>query len=121
MLEIRVCGSHDLEDGQVRIVRVDDLEIGIIRHAGTFHAFHNHCPHQGGPVCEGRRMPKIIEHVDERGVYHGQSFDESEIHVVCPWHGYEFRMSDGVHARDGNIRIKKYPVTLKGDGVYVTV
>jgi nitrite reductase (NADH) small subunit len=121
MPEIRVCNKSDLSDGQVRVVRIGDLEIGVVRHAGEFHAFSNYCPHQGGPVCEGLRMPRIVEHVTDQGIYLGQTFDESEMHIVCPWHGYEFRMSDGVHVRDDKVRIKKFPVVTKESDIYVTI
>ena len=37
------------------------LEIGVIRHGGKYYAYRNHCPHQGGPACEGLRMPQVKE------------------------------------------------------------
>jgi nitrite reductase (NADH) small subunit len=121
MPEILVCGADDLANGEVRIVRSGGLEIGVIRHDDSWYAYRNHCPHQGGPACEGLRMPCVRELIGPDGVYLGKDFDEGEMHIVCPWHGYEFRMSDGVHVRDGRIRLQKYAVTERDGGVYVSL
>src|SRR5581483_4696840 len=59
MPEIEVCRENELAEGAVRIVRIKDLEIAVIRHGGAYYAYHNHCPHQGGPACEGVRMPQV--------------------------------------------------------------
>jgi nitrite reductase (NADH) small subunit len=43
------------------------------------------------------------------------------MHIVCPWHGWEFHMKDGTHVIDSRHRLKKYDVVLRGDQVYVSV
>ena len=121
MADILVCKADELADGEVRMVRAGGVEIGVIRHAGAWYAYRNHCPHQGGPACEGVRMPAVRELIGEGGVYLGQDFDEGEMHIVCPWHGYEFRITDGVHARDERVKLQKYRVTERDDGIYVSL
>jgi nitrite reductase (NADH) small subunit len=121
MPEIKVCTDNELADGAVRIIRVKDVEIAVIKHAGTYFAYHNHCPHQGGPACEGVRMPQVIDRLDTEGRFIGQGFDESDIHIVCPWHGYEFHLSDGVNVSDKRLRLKKFKVVERDGGVYVAV
>ena len=119
--EILVCRQGELADGDVRIVAADGFDIGVIRHDGAWYAYRNHCPHQGGPACEGLRKAAVRELVGPGGVSLGHSYDEAEMHIVCPWHGYEFRLSDGVHARDERVRLKKYAVNEHDGMVYVIV
>ena len=76
------------------------FEIAVIKHAGQYFAYHNYCPHQGGPACEGVRMPQVVDQLDADGHFVGQGFDENDMHIVCPWHGYEFHLSDGVNVSD---------------------
>jgi nitrite reductase/ring-hydroxylating ferredoxin subunit len=121
MAELLVCKHGDIAEGGVRIVRDGALEIGVIRHGGHYYAYRNHCPHQGGPACEGLRMPQIKELIDENGVYHGKTYDESDMHIVCPWHGYEFHLSDGVHVADKRIRLQKFKIIERDGDVYVAI
>jgi nitrite reductase/ring-hydroxylating ferredoxin subunit len=119
MAELLVCKQGDIAEGGVRIVREGPLEIGVIRHGGRYYAYRNHCPHQGGPACEGLRMPQIKELIGEDGVYHGKTYDETDMHIVCPWHGYEFHLSDGVHVADKRMRLQKFQVIERDGDVYV--
>jgi nitrite reductase/ring-hydroxylating ferredoxin subunit len=121
MPEIKVCQENELAEGAVRIVRVKELEIAVIRHGGVYYAYHNLCPHQGGPACEGVRMPQVVDHIAEDGQFLGQGYDENDIHIVCPWHGYEFHLKDGVNVTDRRLKLKKFPVRERDGGVYVAV
>src|SRR3982074_1043425 len=73
MAEVLVCKQGDMAEGGVRIVRADQVEIGVIRHSGKYYAYRNLCPHQGGPACEGLMMPQVKELIDENGVYNGKT------------------------------------------------
>jgi nitrite reductase (NADH) small subunit len=121
MPEIEVCKENELADEAVRVVRVDDLEIAVIRHGGKYYAYHNYCPHQGGPACEGVRMPQVVDRVDAEGNFLGQGYDENDIHIICPWHGYEFHLSDGVNVCDRRLKLKKFPVRERDGGVYIAL
>ena len=121
MAELLVCKHGDIAEGGVRIVRDGPLEIGVIRHAGQFYAYRNYCPHQGGPACEGVKMPQVVDEIGPNGIYLGQSYDESDMHIVCPWHGYEFHISDGTHVCDKRLRLQKFQVLEKNGEVYVQV
>jgi nitrite reductase (NADH) small subunit len=117
MAELLVCKDGEIPDGGVRIVRNGRTEIGVIRHAGKYYAYRNLCPHQGGPACEGLRMPQIVE----LGVYNGKRYDESDMHIVCPWHGWEFHLADGRHCGDADIRLQKFDVIEKNGEIYVAL
>ena len=119
--EVLVCRSDAVTDGQVRVIEVGEVEVGLIRHNGVCYAYRNVCPHQGGPVCEGLRIPQVNDVIGDGGLFVRQAFDEEDVHIVCPWHGYEFHLSDGVHAGDKNVRLTKYVVSERGGNVYVTI
>ncbi len=121
MKDVFVCEEGDLADGSTLVVSNTGAEIAVFRHDGAYYAYRNYCPHQGGPACEGVRMPKVVENIDEAGFYRGQSFDESEFHIICPWHGYAFRVTDGVNANDPKLRLKKFDVTVQDGRIYVRI
>jgi nitrite reductase/ring-hydroxylating ferredoxin subunit len=121
MLQVRVCRAGDIADGGTRLIRANGVEIGVIFHRGAYYAYRNQCPHQGGPACEGLKMPQVVERIGEKGVHLGQDFDESNMHIVCPWHGWEFHLADGTHIIDRRHRLKKYNVLQKDNDVYVEV
>ena len=121
MAEKFVAKASEFTDGDRRIVFVGDHEIGVFRHEGKYYAYSNFCLHQGGPACEGVRMPQVIDRLDADGRFIGQDYDEGDIHIVCPWHGYEFHLSDGVNVSDPRLRLKKFKVVERDGGVYVAV
>ncbi|MYZ47258.1 Rieske (2Fe-2S) protein [Propylenella binzhouense] len=121
MKEVYICRQEEMADGNVRILRVDGLEIGVIRHKSRFYAYRNLCLHQGGPACEGVRMPGVFDDVDEEGRFLGQKYDEDDVHIVCPWHGYEYHLSDGTNVCDPRLRLQKFEVSERGGNVYVSV
>lgn len=121
MPEILVCRSGDVQDGATRIINLGDVELGLIRHKGKYYAYRNICPHQGGPVCEGLRIPQIIDRIGSDGRYLGQTFDEDDVHIVCPWHGYEFHLTSGEHVADRKLRLQRFSVSEREGNVYVEI
>jgi nitrite reductase/ring-hydroxylating ferredoxin subunit len=120
MPEVRVCAQGEIADGAVRIVKTGRLEIGVIRKADKYYAYRNLCPHQGGPACEGLRMPGVRA-VIENGIFLGQTFDKDDMHIVCPWHGYEFHLADGSNVCDPNIRLQRFETVQRDGTVYVVL
>jgi nitrite reductase (NADH) small subunit len=121
MPEVRICRSGEIAEGGTRLICTGGVEIGIIFRKGKYYAYRNLCPHQGGPACEGLKLPQVVEKIGAKGVHVGQDFDESDMHIVCPWHGWEFHLEDGTHVIDRRHRLKKYDVVERGGDVYVAV
>lgn len=121
MAEVLVCKHNELADGAVRIVYFEQHEIAVIRQSGSYYAYRNVCPHQGGPACEGIRVPRVIDVVDGGGNFMGQAYDKDQMHIVCPWHGYEFNLMTGEHPGNKQIKLKKYSIVERGGEVYVAV
>jgi nitrite reductase (NADH) small subunit len=121
MPEILICRDGEISDGDTRLVKAGPVEIGVIFHAGKYYAYRNLCPHQGGPACEGLKLPQVVEKIGENGIHLGQTFDESDMHIVCPWHGWEFHLADGTHVIDKKHRLKKYEVLERDGQIYVSI
>src|SRR3954453_8921809 len=97
MAEIQVCREGDFADGGVMVVTAGSVEIGVIFSKGQYYAYRNRCPHQGGPACEGLKMPRVVEKIGDKGVHLAQEFHESDMHILSPLHGWEFHLKDGTH------------------------
>ena len=101
-----VAPSDSITDGGRLVVDVGDTTVGIFRVGGRLYAYENTCPHQGGPVCQGTLLPGVVEMLNEANESTGFGFDEADPRVVCPWHGYEFRITTGCHPAKSSIRLR---------------
>ncbi len=95
--------------------------MGVYRHGGKYFAYRNQCAHQGGPACEGLMLPKVRGRAGARPDAFGQRFDEGEMHIVCPWHGWEYKLENGECATDRRIRLQKFAVTEKDGALYIAL
>lgn len=119
--ELFVAKAAELPDGERKIVPNGNYEIGVYRVNGDLFAYQNVCPHQGGPACEGLLMAKVEEVIAEDKTYQGMRFNHDEMHIVCPWHGWEFDLASGDMVADRKFRLRKYDVVEKDGGIYVVV
>lgn len=113
--------SSDLSERGRLVVDAGETSIGIFRVDGELHAFENRCPHVGGPVCQGLMVPRVVELLDEKRAIAGSVFDETDMHIACPWHGSEFSIRTGVHAGFADIKLRRVPVEEVGGRIYVIV
>jgi len=119
--EIFVAGVDEIEDGQRRIVEGGALEIGVFRLGDEYFAWESNCPHQGGPVCQGRIMNRVDEVIGEDKSSRGYRFVEEDVHIVCPWHGFEFNLRTGRHPGDPLRKLRGFEVAVRDGGVYVRI
>lgn len=119
MTEVFVAKVDEIADRDRRVVAVDGLEIGVFRLGDDFFAWESDCPHMGGPVCQGRVMNRVTEVLDDGQRSHGFEFVEADVHIVCPWHGFEFNLRTGAHPGDPKTRLKGFEVSVRDGGVYV--
>lgn len=90
---------NDVPEGRARIVRPDGGEvIAVFNDRGALSAVSHSCAHQNGPIGEGRI---------EDGC------------VVCPWHGHQFRLTDGCAPAPYTDRIAVYRLERRGDQLLV--
>ena len=65
MREVFVCQEGDIADGAGKVVADNGVEIGLFRIGSQYVAWRNHCPHSGGPVCQGKVMKRVEERLDD--------------------------------------------------------
>ena len=109
----------DQRGEHLELLALEGAKIGVFRHEGAFYAYSNFCLHQGGPACEGLTIAKVEERLLPDKTSQGLYFSDSEMHFVCPWHGYEYDMKTGECVSDRKLKLRKYKVVEKGDEVYV--
>jgi nitrite reductase/ring-hydroxylating ferredoxin subunit len=107
----------DFELDRFRLIDAGGREIGVVRTVAGFFALRNSCPHQRAPICAGEVGGTMIPSAPEEREY---GLD-GEV-VRCPWHGWEFHMTDG-NALFGTSRkrVVIYPVEVDNGSVYVMV
>lgn len=113
--------SERVPEGGRLVIDIGDRTIGIFRVEGKLYAWENTCAHQGGPVCQGKIIPLVTEVIEPGGESSGFAFDESRMHIVCPWHGFEYDIKTGVHPGRPAARLIRVTVEEAANGIYVTV
>ena len=108
----------EFAEGNYRVLKIDSFEFGIFRQGDRLVAYENYCPHDGGPVCQGKVIPRVEEDLAPDQTSRGLRFGK-DIHVVCPWHGYEFSLETGRHPGDPRVRLRPIPVRVTDDAIYV--
>jgi nitrite reductase/ring-hydroxylating ferredoxin subunit len=119
--EVLIGTRADFADGGRRIVSAGSTEIGVLHHEGSFYAYENRCLHQGGPVCEGRILGKVEAVLDENRAVVGERFSTDEVHLICPWHGYEYNLITGQSAVEPHRALRRFEVVERGDEIYVVL
>jgi nitrite reductase/ring-hydroxylating ferredoxin subunit len=118
---VYVGAGERVPEGGRLVVDIGDKTIGIFRVDGNLYAWENRCAHQGGPVCQGKIIPRVTEIIEPGGESRGFAFDESHLHIVCPWHGFEYDIKTGVHPGRPAAKLIRVAVEEAADGIYVTV
>jgi nitrite reductase (NADH) small subunit len=121
MRRVNIGSASEFADPGRKVVAFERFEVAIFKMEGEFFAYLNHCPHMGGPVCQGKMIAKVEEILAEDHTSQGMAFSKTRMHVVCPWHGYEFDIRTGVHPGNSRARLRKLPIALSGDDVIIDV
>ena len=81
MQTYRVGLVSEFEDRTKKVFNLGESEVGVFRLGKRFYAWYNTCPHQGGPVCQGRMYPRVLENLDENKKSHGRLYDENDLNI----------------------------------------
>jgi nitrite reductase (NADH) small subunit len=102
-----------------KVVKVGRREIGIFNIGGEFYGLPNICPHQTGPLCEGKTTTDtlVARKVND---WRFEWDYEGEI-VACPWHGLEYHVPTGRCLAFSNIELRTYEVVVEDGKVKVRV
>ncbi len=95
MAQIR---TEALAPGEMRLVEVGPLTIGVSNCGGRLFAIEDRCSHDDGPLCEGEWEPDACV-------------------VVCPRHGSRFDLESGIPmSLPAFAAVATYPVSAGDDG-----
>ena len=102
-----------------KVVKVGRREIGIFNIGGEFYGLPNICPHQTGPLGEGKTTTGtlVARKVND---WRFEWDYEGEI-VACPWHGLEYHVPTGRCLAFSNIELRTYEVVVEDGKVKVRV
>ena len=115
----RVGSVADFPPGTHRVVDAGSRRIGVFNLRGELHALPNVCPHQTGPLCEGRIVTGTLRSAAETG-WKPEWVLDGEV-IACPWHGLEYHVPTGRCLAFPHIRVRRYEVAVEGDYVIVRV
>ena len=105
-----VVGSvSEMPPGTRRQVTAGGRDIAVFNVDGTFYALKNVCPHRGAQLSAGTVVGSLTAPC--AGSY---EYDESQMFVKCPWHGWEFDLATGQsYCEPERERVKPYAVTVE--------
>jgi nitrite reductase/ring-hydroxylating ferredoxin subunit len=117
--EVFVAKARHFELSDRALVTHGDLVIGVFRVKGSYYAYQNRCAHQGGPVCEGLILGKVEAVLGSDREVVRERFSETELHLICPWHGYEYHLETGRCAPEPRLSLRRFEVVERDGDVYV--
>lgn len=99
---VKVARMEQLREDRGLSVDVEGRSIALFVKDGRVFAMEDRCPHAGGPLGAGH-------------VSHGV--------VMCPWHGWRFRIEDGVwaDAPQAGLAVRCFPVEQSAGEVWLEV
>ena len=118
--EVSVGVVADFDGDKRRITEISGHEVVVFRHSERYYALDNTCLHMGGPVGEGILIGKVEAVLAPGGEQLGERFSTTEIHLVCPWHGYEYDIETGECAANRTLKLRTYGVVERDGEIYVT-
>lgn len=97
---VDVCDAKEIREGRGKVVIAAGERRAVFRHENRIYATSNVCRHQGGPIGEGR----IVEGC-----------------ITCPWHGWNYRPSDGCSPPPFQEVLSTYAVRIKDGRVWISI
>ena len=94
----KVAKKSEVPADSGKLVQVNGKDIALFNVNGNVCAVYAICPHQGGPLNEGGVDGTI---------------------VTCPWHGWQFDVTNGVCTFNESIRQPTFKVKEEGGDIYV--
>jgi nitrite reductase/ring-hydroxylating ferredoxin subunit/multimeric flavodoxin WrbA len=93
-----------LPEGTQKAVTVAGQDVALFHYGGKITALCGTCPHEGGPLAEGKV---------ERGA-------DGMLRVVCPWHGWKFDIATGNRPLELGVRQAVHDVKIQDGIIFVS-
>ncbi|MFM9025957.1 MAG: Rieske (2Fe-2S) protein [Planctomycetaceae bacterium] len=95
---IAIAAAADCPPGACIERVAGDRVVALANVGGTLHAIDGLCPHQGGPLGQGRLSGSTL---------------------TCPWHGWQFDVATGRHCLSATVRQAVHEVREEGGRILV--
>ena len=96
---VRIASVSELPpEGELREFVFGRETVCIANAGGVFSALSNACPHRGAPLSAGC-------------IAGGR--------LICYWHGWEFRLSDGKRSDANGTAVKFFELVIEGEDVFL--
>jgi nitrite reductase (NADH) small subunit len=97
---VRAAGKQEVPAGTIREFQLNGKGVALANVGGKFFAVDNVCLHRGGPLGAGELDRQV---------------------VTCPWHGWQFDVTNGQLLTNAAVTLACYPVEIRGEDVFVDV
>lgn len=125
---LEVAEFDALEEGVVETVLAAGREVVLVRWKGAVYCLRNICPHQSASFSAGWARPSVVRCLPAPAV-DGEppsaswawdlAVDDTQPVVRCPWHKWEFRLTDGACVTDPRFRVRAYETTVADGKVFL--
>ena len=85
-------------DAQAKELVVEGRVVAVFRTDDGFQAVDGMCAHQGGPIAQGQ--------LDQNC-------------VTCPWHGWQYDITDGRNLLTNKKMLDVFPVETRGQAIWI--
>jgi len=100
-MQVKVCSVDMVPVGSMKQFYLSDLEILVVNFGGNFHCLDGRCTHAGAPLGEGTLTGEVL---------------------TCPWHGSQFKVTDGSILRGPTEKpLKVYSSTVNDGSVFIDI
>ena len=95
---VRAAKIAEVPVGAIHEIQVAGKPVALANVAGKFFAINNTCLHRGGPLGQGALQDKI---------------------VTCPWHGWQYDVTNGKLVMNQAIGVKTYSIEVRGEDLWI--
>lgn len=96
---VTIAKVTDIAAGTSKAFNLGTKTVALFHQAdGSWAAIDDYCPHMGASLAEGSMRDGVVE---------------------CPWHAWQFRITDGTWVNSPRLKIGCYDVRVVGDEVQV--
>lgn len=97
---VSIATIDECPEGSAAELVAEGRVIALYCVAGQYFALDGICPHQGGPLGQGRLTGCV---------------------VTCPWHGWQYDVRTGQHQSIDSLKHRSYPVKVEGRQILVDI
>jgi nitrite reductase/ring-hydroxylating ferredoxin subunit len=100
MAFLRAAKKDEVPVGTIREFQLNGKTVALANVAGKLFAINNVCLHRGGPLGQGELKQQI---------------------VTCPWHGWQYDVTNGRLLTNPAVGVETYPVEVRGEDIFVDI